>query len=288
MSNTLFPAALAKELRKQIRTFRETWDSYHDPRVHPETPHAQRTAVNRLLALAQFLSIPREGKSPAARSLRRVRAWQKHIGPLRDLDVTREWLAKCSKSLPRSHRAAARQLDRELLDERTALIAAIRIDARGHAGASARAALIIVERTIASAIETHAHHSTGALHKVRRRWKRRLRALITDHSDQSLHSFRVQNKALRFIVDLLADNGRHDLKAEAKLLDKLHDVLGNLSDLTVFRNTLRLRRARWSVEKPRLAASAAALEISRKKLEAEQFAIWFSLWPKLLETIHEK
>ncbi|MCC6547874.1 CHAD domain-containing protein [Candidatus Sumerlaeota bacterium] len=282
-SKSAITQALAEELHKHISTFDESWTGYAAARVRAETPHDQRTAVNRLKAMAQFLGAGRSRKLPGAKSLRQVRAWQKHIGPLRDLDVTRLWLAKCIALLPASKHSAAVLLDRELKAERARLLRSLRRDARGEAGRRARAELRRLERNFNALIAKFngPKDTERALREVRQRWEKRRKALIDDHTDETLHAFRVQNKSLRYIVGFLADNGHDSLKAEAGRLDALHDILGDLSDLTVFRNTLRLRRARWSIERPRLSASAAALEAARERLEAGLFVKWFAVWPAL-------
>ena len=283
---------LEKEITSKFEYFTELWAGY-DQEGNTESPHRQRTTVNRLLGYAQFLAMPLDKADPHARPLRTLKEWQKHIGPIRDTDVLREWTRKCAKAAGDDARPAAEALETILLDRRNRLLQQVRADARGILGAETRVALHLARRDFQRALARlraqGAHfNERAALHSVAAPWLQYIDLLRTDQSDHLLHSFRVKNKRLRFVLELIAEEETARQSERAPLLrDRantaadLHSTLGNLHDLSVLKDQLRLQRAHWSRTAPNLSHSADALEAGRCKLEAKQFSQWFLLWPTI-------
>ena len=296
-SGTDLSRLLRDEITKQIDLFQSLWDGYSGE-VDPETPHRQRTAVNRLMGYSLFLGIDTGDKSREGKALRKLRAWQKHIGPLRDLDITRDWLKSCRKKAAEGAVAAADQLDKELAEKRLSLIADIRLDRRGIAGAETRVALReiahILEAALAKLEAKDAVDSRATLRSVWKPWRKELAALHEGQTDEALHEFRVRNKRYRFVVEVLADaEGESELGAKlaarAEILARIHTTLGNLSDLAVLKDLLRIKRARWIAAGLTLDDAAEELERSRCGLELAELREWYAIWPLIAtqETLRE-
>lgn len=285
---------LREEIHGQTEYFSRLWEGYEEP-DNPESPHRQRTAVNRLVGYALFLGMPAGRKDREGGALQNLRAWQKELGPLRDIDVIRQWIPKCLDAMedPEPARVAADALHEALTAERALILDEVRLDARGLPGARTRAAL---PRVIAAFEEKlGAIERTPALLDPHRSlddvitpWKTRLERLETNQSDELIHSFRVTNKRLRFVLELLSrTEGKRSawgkqLQAQAKIAVATHNTLGCLSDLLMLNNRLRFQRARWQVEGRGIDESAAHLERARLKIEAGHLDDWFGVWPEIV------
>lgn len=280
-------AILLEDVQSQAEQYMALWIGY-DEDNNVDAPHRQRTAVNRLRGYAQFLGMypPRLGQQDHA--LGRLVVWQKRLGPLRDLDVMREWLGKCRAAAPRTAASAAQAFDAQLAEKRAELLTAIRAEAKGLPGAQTRVALHVVQQEFEDAVRELADAEDrfdphAALEAVAIPWHQRLMALEFSHHDDALHGFRVRNKRLRFVLDVLAASvpgtrGRA-YAAAAKTLADVHTALGNLNDLWILRDELRLNRSQWSSQRRNLERSASALEQGRQTLEEQEFKIWYRLWP---------
>lgn len=282
-------AKLANEIEGAADLFSSLWPGYEEP-LNTLPPHRQRTSVNKLAGYAHFLGMPTAKGDPAAVAFRRVKAWQKRIGPLRDCDVMRQWTDKFRDLAGSAADDAANAFDSALLARRTLLLQPIRLDARGVVGAQTRVALQVLLSDFGRALErveaAGTFNSMNALATVATPWSAALDVLRSAQEDTLLHAFRVTNKRLRFVLELLAEtepdpDRRELLKSRAKVAAQTHTALGNLSDLHVLRGALRLERAKWGEERRGLEDSAAELEMARARLEAENFRLWFDCWPRI-------
>jgi hypothetical protein len=281
---------LKKEIQAAAELFTSLWPGYEEE-GNTVPPHRQRTSVNKLAGYALFLGLPMEKGDPTAGPLRTVRAWQKRIGALRDCDVMGDWIRRCVALGGGEAAAAGQSLEGELQERRTRLLALIRLDARGLPGAETRVALQLLLQQFGQSL-TLLRGGDGpfdwgpSLEVVGAPWREALELLRVDMADDKLHAFRVKNKRLRFVLELLAEaedegEAKSELVRRAKSAAAAHTALGNLSDLHVLRDVLRLARASWAVERPELAVSAAALELGRATLEAQNFDAWFAAWGEI-------
>lgn len=279
---------LRREIHGQIGLFNSLWERYGRD-LDSFAPHRQRTAVNRLTGYALFLGLGQDKTSRAGRALETLRDWRTRVGRIRDLDITREWIALSRGSAPPEAGMAADAVDAEVLEERRETLASVRLDIQGLPGAETRVALHILTRLfdeVVAAMEEAGpdHDHWRALRVVWRPWDAALSVLGDSMHDEQLHRFRIRNKRLRFVIDVLAEAGKGTgegrlLAKRARILAKLHTTLGNLSDLVVLRDRLRVTRARWVLEKRGWDESAEALERGRAALELREFSDWLRLWP---------
>ncbi len=283
----LLSELLEKEISALVDQFESLWPGYWEE-DNPVPPHRQRTTVNRFSGYAMFLGLGRK-KCPGMKGLR---AWQKRLGPVRDLDVVRGWTAKAHKAAGEGAAAAAEALQENLTGRRAALMEGVRPDAAGLPGANARVALQEARGQLLTAVERlreqpEEFDRLAAFEAVRQPWEEALRTLEDRPVEDALHAFRVRNKRLRFVLDILAaeekeaGTGGRTLRNAARFAARTHTTLGNLSDLWMLRDELRLARQRWQGEKRGLEESARALEAGRAGLEAGEFDGWFRDWPTL-------
>lgn len=283
---------LREEIRAQIELFQSLWPGWEDLE-NTTPPHRQRTAVNRLVGYAMFLGMPTGRHDPRAAAVRQLRDWQKKIGRLRDVDVAIETVRRAAREGGADATPAAEAFTAALRAERAERAAALLLDARGLDGARVRAA-------IPALAQRFDHHLAlleagpdpfdhrAALARVRAPWLVALDVIRADQSNAPLHAFRVRNKRLRFVLDVLAGMEWDDPAAKdvyttmAATATAAHNTLGALSDLHMLDARLRLQRARWEAEGAGLGESAAALEAGRARMEANQFNRWFAGWPGLL------
>lgn len=285
---------LREEIHGQADYFTALWPGYEDA-DNPESPHRQRTAVNRMMGYALFLGMPTGRKDREAEALHTLRSWQKQLGPLRDIDVIRQWIPKCQQAGPDPGAAqpAVDAFQEVLAEERRAILETVRLDARGLPGARTRAALPTVvarfEETLLAIEETPTlFDANRAIRQVALPWRKRLNLLHDDQCDVLIHSFRVTNKRLRFVLELLSRTegkrtpwGKH-LAASARTALATHNTLGSLSDLLMVNERLRLQRSRWQIAAAGLDESAAVLERGRLALDAGHLDDWFAHWPQLV------
>lgn len=281
---------LRQEIHAQIDHFDSLWPGFEDEH-NEQTPHKQRSTTNRLFGYAVFLGLPTGKKEPGAEYFRAVKAWQKELGTVRDLDVARQWLEKIRAESPDTGAAAAQELDLVLLERRQRFWQALGPDARGLPGAETRVALHHLreqfDQTIDALRARESFDQREALLPVLALWQERLAVLQQHQADEELHSFRVANKRLRFVVDVLvggsAGRQRKELAERAEVLGDIHTTLGNLSDLRVMRDEIRLQRARWAAAGDGLDESASALEEGRAALERGELLDWFRRWPVICQ-----
>ncbi len=275
---------LRLEIDEQLAYFASLWPK-HEEEDNTEAPHRQRTIVNRLMGYAMFLGMPTAKEQTGAEPIRRLRRWQKRLGPVRDTDVILGWVAQVMEEGNETAHAAGQQLSIQLRERRRCLAAAVRPDARGLAGAQTRVAAEEVRLAFHARLdelldEPDAFRCEQALHQVALPWRDALTILADDQSDEMLHSFRVRNKRLRFVLDVLAGAlGDKAHGPRAKTCGRVHTALGNLSDLRVLRDELRRARADWAVRGLALDDSADALEDARTHLERANLREWYSLYP---------
>lgn len=267
--------------------FTRLWAGFDDP-ANTEAPHRQRTNMNKLLGFALFLGLPRKDDSGNKTPLGVMKAWQSRIGALRDLDVLQDWTKKFVEEAGAGAEAAANLLLEELRAEREALRIVIRREANGMPGAQVRIAAHEVRRTFAEAIARldatpGRFNRKAALGAVAADWRVALDDLRTDQSDHKLHDFRIRNKRLRFVLEMLApkDDRKTAAGKAAKVCREAHTALGDLHDLSVMATRLRLCRARWQERSLDLEKAADLLESGRTKLERETLRDWFEIWPKI-------
>lgn len=279
-----------KEVARQSAQFSELWVGYDEP-ANTVSPHRQRTAINKLLGYALFLGMSYDRASGTGKSLRSLKTWQRIIGPLRDIDVVREWVAKCAEAAGPDAKTAAAAFDQELLARRAKTLADVRLALRGLPGAHARIALQRTMGDFRDALATFVAEATSgdtqrSLRRVSEPWLLALGQLEETQDDLLLHGFRVKNKKLRFVLETLAEEHHSSalgvmLADRAELAARVHTTLGNLSDLAVVKRELRLLRAKWAVAGRGIDTSADALEHGRTLLEAAEFSHWFAAWPRL-------
>lgn len=278
---------LRQEISGQLELFDSLWPLYEDV-ADTTPPHRQRTAVNRLLGYSMFLGIDPKGKSAAAKQLQILRGWQKRLGTLRDWDVTWKWLGEFAKRDKACAVVVAEWSDSLAPEERRARWQPILDDARGLPGAEVRIARAAVGQHLNKAVDRLARgkgsfESRDALPPVVEPWAERLAKACGHHGNKELHSFRVTNKRLRFVADVLAAAGEEGPAAgAAPLLADTHTTLGNLSDLWVMRDWLLQRRANAAILSTPLPANFSSLEAVRARIEQENFDNWFELLPRLL------
>ncbi|MBI1290298.1 CHAD domain-containing protein [bacterium] len=283
---------MKKEIEAAAELFTSLWSGYEEP-LNTVSPHRQRTSVNKLAGFAQFLGMATEKGNPAATPFRTVKAWQKKVGVLRDADVMREWVERCRVLAGPESDAAAKALVGTLLERRARQLETVRVDARGLPGAETRIALQMLLGDFGRALsvlkaQEEGFDFRGPLASVATPWSDALTILRANQDDVLLHAFRVKNKRLRFVLELLGTTADEDAQGErirecAKVAAATHTALGNLSDLHVLRSTLRLERARWGEQGVGLEQSAAALESARARLECENFAAWYECWPRIAD-----
>ncbi|MCC5874633.1 MAG: CHAD domain-containing protein [Candidatus Sumerlaeia bacterium] len=285
---------LREEIHGQVDYFTTLWPGYEDA-DNPESPHRQRTTVNRMLGYALFLGMPTGRKDREAGALMTLRSWQKQLGPLRDIDVIRQWIPKCLQAFESAETAqpAADALLQVLAEERSAILTRVRLDARGLPGARTRAALPTVVARFEETLQAIEQKPTlfdanRSIRQVALPWRKRLTPLFDNQADELIHSFRVTNKRLRFVLELLSRTegkrtpwGKH-LASSARTAVDTHNTLGSLSDLLMVNERLRLQRARWQMEGAGLDQSAALLERGRLALDAGHLDDWFAHWPQLV------
>lgn len=283
----LLAELLEKEIDGQVELFESLWPGHADD-DNPEPPHRQRTAVNKLGGYAMFLGIGRK-RSPGLKGLR---AWQKRLGPVRDLDVVRGWLGKAQREAGEQAGEAAAALHAELTARRAGQMEHVRPDAAGLPGATARVALQearqeLLRRTAALREEPDSFDRLASFRAVHEPWEEALAEVAANPQEALLHRFRVRNKRLRFVLELLgaeekeSGNRRRVLRDAGAFASRVHTALGNLSDLWMLRDELRHARQSWRERKLPLEASAQALEAGRAALEAREFNAWFDAWPVL-------
>jgi CHAD domain-containing protein len=293
VTNSPDPRALAALLRREIAGQVELFDSLWQRYELPDdvlAPHRQRTAVNRFIGYAQFLSMPHEKGDPAATPLRTLKGWQKRIGALRDLDVLRQRMQSFLKDAESAPALLAVEAMLALLQaRRQTLLTDVRIDARGFPGADVRVALRLLlsqfeERLLQLENQPESFDHRRAIRDVFLPWDTYRQVLHHAHDDIPLHAFRVKNKRLRFALDLLVEWTGDDSpqRHHAKVVTEAHNLLGDLNDLYVLKKTIRLARADWSLAgREELQESAGALELLRARKEGEIFLRWYALWPEL-------
>ncbi len=278
---------IRQDVIEQVSLFDSLWPRWEtDGDVLP--PHRQRTSVNKLRGYALFLGMPTRKGSNFGGAIRVLRNWQGRLGPIRDIDVSRQWIQRCAESGGEPAAQAAAALDDKLSLRRATLVEQVRVDARGLPGAQTRIALA-----------TARHHFETSLQQIGRRrrfdyrpplrtvaepWLAERQIIRGTQNDEEIHSFRVKNKKLRFVLEILAKALEGDARQEvisqrAVISAEVHNALGNLSDLLVLRNEVRMARANWAELGANLDESAAVLETARTTLEAENFKDWFARWP---------
>lgn len=277
---------LSREINGQLELFDSLWPLYNDPH-DTNPPHRQRTATNRLLGYAMFLGLDPKAKRGPGTDLRAMRAWQKRLGPLRDWDVIWRWLGEFARRDKQCAAIVQNWSESLAPGERRKRWEPVQGDARGLPGAEARIARAAVGAHLEKAVKKLADapgpfDSTNAITNVLLPWRQRLEGLRTHHGNDALHAFRVANKRLRFVADVLAAAGE-DGPAEqaAPLLAETHTTLGNLSDLWVLREWLLQRRSIMALAGDP-AEALAPLEHTRAKIEEENFAEWLRAFPRLL------
>lgn len=277
------------EVRAQVELHASLWPGFEEA-DNIVTPHRQRTAVNKLMGFAMFLGMDVGKAAEQDAPINILRSWQKYLGPLRDLDVTRQWLAKSAKKAGEAATPAAETIDEALKVRRAKILEDVRPDARGLPGARTRVALAEAQRQFEEitgelAQADRVFDANAALAGVVIPWKKKLHILFHEHSDDALHSFRVRNKRFRFVLEVLAQVEEGEwgdaIKSRAKTCSDVHTTLGNLSDLHVLREEVRLFRAGWAMSGKELERAGDALERGRAMLEAKELTEWFAVWPSL-------
>jgi len=260
---------LTREIEGQLDLFASMWPRYGDV-ADVEAPHRQRTAVNRLTGYAAFLGIAHR----KSEGLEALRVWRKRVGPIRDIDVMREWAARAGVAGGERATAAAERLGATLLDRRTHLLEEVRRDTMGLPGAQARVGVEATRAEFRRALaELGAIDRKTALDTVLAPWRKRLAVLRGGHRDEELHAFRVANKRLRFVAEIL-------VLEETAIIARVHTALGEMSDLWMLRDAIRIHRAAWALCGDAVACEDGAhLEAGRAALEAAPFAAWYALLP---------
>lgn len=290
------PKALARLMARQsdeaLDYFGSLWAGYDDP-ANTETPHRQRTTMNKLLGFALFLGIPRRDAEGNPTPLGTMKTWQGRVGELRDLDVLQQGTRSLAEAAGADATPAAEAFLGQLAQEREALRLTLRRESQGIAGARVRIAAHEVRQLFAHVLgrlemqRRFDHHT--ALDAVADEWKGALAALRDDQPDEKLHYFRIRNKRLRFVLELLneaetsgtGEDAKGPWHRPAKLCREVHTTLGDLNDLSVLRGRLRLARARWQEKDRGLEPSADQLEAARMKRERQTLREWYALWPRL-------
>jgi CHAD domain-containing protein len=240
----------------------------HDPGVRlgldPEDVHQARVATRRLRSdLGSFQSL----LDPEwARALRAdLRPFASALGTVRDLDVLQARLAARIAALESAELRAAEELvaglERERADARAALLERMR----------APEYLALLDRCLGAAREPALLEGADAaacdalLEGLRRRWRRlerEVRRAGDAPAPEALHAIRIRAKRCRYAAEALAGVDGKRVKALARALSRLQDVLGEHQDAIIAASWLRRVGAHASDEGRFAAGVLAGAELA--------------------------
>ncbi len=279
---------IENEIAGQIQLFDSLWKLHQEP-GNTLAPHRQRTAVNRLMGYALFMGVDRKDQSDLGKNLSDLRKWQKRLGDLRDLDVTRKCLSQAAK-INEDASYAETTLDERLAERRQSFEENVRWDASGALGADTRIAMrelaINMRKLVSKKIDkVDLDFLRKSVKQVAVPWFEFREQLRYDQTDAALHAFRVRNKKLRFVLEIIVkiedfEKSEH-IEEYTQTVSDAHDTIGNLSDYLELEKEIRLAMSEWSKKNnPELMESALALRQAKLELEQKEIAHWYrDLWP---------
>jgi CHAD domain-containing protein len=194
-----------------------------------ESVHQSRVAARSLRSLIGTLGGALDPR--LASSIRRdLRASGLELGSMREADVRRAWLAQLAEETglePALAASLGRALDRDCASARRAF--------REYAHSmAARERLERLEAAFASdrlVVGTEARFADFLRHRLRRRWKRLLRATETPRPDAlALHEIRILAKHARYSTEALLPLLGSDPGPAVKPLKRLQACLGDHHD----------------------------------------------------------
>jgi CHAD domain-containing protein len=292
---------LARESGTLADTFAAHWDVLLDE-TQTSGPHRQRTSVNKLRTVGSIADAA-GGAKRLKRALKPLRLWQKALGPVRDLDVLAEWTRTVREAaskratpgfdlalerLSELRRGALNELiPRALGEEGAAALEALR-EVRGWAADAAAEAPDPIPGPDELPAELVDEVVDALLRPLIADWFTRRTDAAASFRAEPLHEFRLANKRVRDVADLVARHVDPEWKPVADLTQALHRSLGNLNDLAVLDSFLSGERARRALvgggkARRRLAAAASALDDERQR----QLETLYDLWPGLFSAEFE-
>jgi CHAD domain-containing protein len=270
-------------LREQLEAVRA-----HDPGTRlgtdPEALHQMRVAVRRSRAILRAARPMFE--AGAVQALREELAWLGTVlGPVRDLDVLREYLEAELATLPPPERRAGRRIlgllgetraraRRELLEQ---------LDDRRYVAVLARLADFVDAPPVTDADVSLRDLAAREFKKLRKMADRLPKA----PDDAELHRLRIKTKRARYVAELAVPVVGRLAARFAKRARKLQDVLGEHRDAVLAESRLRElsevargRRAAFVLgrlaerQRARRLGTRAAIERHWRKLERRGRKAW--------------
>jgi CHAD domain-containing protein len=222
--------------------------------------HETRKAVKRLRAA---LSLVREELGPRYRDwISRLRAVNRCLSSVRDLDACRKILGDLRPACSSSQQAVLEQLQVELTQQRTACA-----DACGEDSWPA----MVAELDAVHEGFTGWQNSTDgfelvrpALRQMSRRSRRLIRRLREEVDVESIHALRKLVKWRLYWLEFLQPIWPRGLAAELRLVDSLADKLGDHHDLAVL-----LQWVQHSATAQK-ASQAQSVESLQRRLQSQQ------------------
>lgn len=222
-----------------------------------EAVHEYRKALRRARAVIR-LARPLLGPGCFRALVDELRTALRGTSPLRDATV----LLQTLDALP--DEAATRRARRALRE----LLEAERAEApAGDSALELRRSLSIVEplpQRFAACLPAHLRwrQLRAGLARSYRRARRARRRALRGGEDADVHAFRKRVKELRYQLELLEAAGGGEPSRPHRALARLAAELGAVTDLTLLRRTVRLRRAELARARPEalLAALDRAIE----------------------------
>lgn len=202
--------------------------------------HQARVASRRLREVVPVVAAD-DALDRAAR--RAIRAVTRALGPVRELDVSRQWYARIAETTPIGAGAHA-ALDRGLVAARaTAMRAAVRV----LTPARQQALMGAVDALAASAGPSRAEIVAVVGGRIARRaaaLEAGLAALGTLYSAERLHTVRIAVKQLRYALEVAGELRTRATAADRRDLRGAQDLLGQAHDLHVLGTLVRQAEAR--------------------------------------------
>jgi CHAD domain-containing protein len=218
-----------------------------------EAIHDMRVACRRLRAAIRAFA----REAPLAQREPDVKALQRALGKVRDLQLSAEWARGAApgfaqsllEQLPRAERGLRRELDHWVRDAAPKVGAELgRTDVEGRFGGKA---------------------ARRALRKRLKRLDAEIAALRNLNSARRAHALRVRLKKLRYAAELLAQALPEPVEQVLARLAPLQDRLGELHDADVRLGLLRNRARRHPEENEELSEALAVLAGQRAALTGE-------------------
>lgn len=243
-------AQLLRHLDEQATVLRGHLDSLQQATA-PESVHGVRVACRRLRAALWLL---RPVLPQAREAGDRLRELARGLAELRETDV---FMARLRAAAPELAQLAAR-----LSTRREALAAAARDGARPTAALNALEALATGSVGFGTKVDALL---PGRLRRLRRRFRRALKAAMKRATLKHAHALRLRAKKLRYALECLPATGKPAQRA-VTALRKLQEALGESLDAASACKLLRAMRSAGPAERKLAATLRAEADRSRREL----------------------